>query len=143
MGYLWIKSMHVIAVTAWMAGNFYIFRLYVYHVQQRADGAMAAVFRTMERKLLRLIMLPAAVASLALGVWMIGLQPGFLAQAWLWVKLAAVAGMVAAHAFSEYTARRFARADYFLTETQCRVLNEVPTLLLAVIVVMVIVKPAF
>jgi putative membrane protein len=141
MGYLWIKSIHVIAVIAWMAGIFYIFRLYVYHVQQRANEQMAAVFRTMERKLLRIIMLPAAVVSVAFGSWMIAMQPEFLRQPWLMVKLASVVGMIAFHWFSEHTAERFARGDYFLTEKQCRALNEVPTILMFVIVIMVVVKP--
>jgi putative membrane protein len=141
MAYLWLKSIHVIAVIAWMAGIFYIFRLFVYHVQQRANESMAAVFRTMERKLLNIIMLPAAVLSVIFGTWMIWDRTDFLHQPWLWIKLVSVAGMITFHWFSEYTAKRFARDDYFLTEKQCRALNEVPTILMFVIVFMVILKP--
>ena len=141
MAYLWLKSIHVIAVIAWMAGIFYIFRLFVYHVQQRANESTAAVFRTMERKLLHIIMLPAGVISVISGSWMIWEQKDFLHQPWLWIKLASVAGMIAFHWFSEYTATRFASGDYFLTEKQCRALNEVPTILMFVIVFMVILKP--
>ncbi len=141
MAYLWLKAIHVIAVIAWMAGIFYIFRLFVYHVQQRASESMAAVFRTMEHKLLRVIMLPAGALSVLFGVWMIRERQDFLHQPWLWVKLLSVAGIIAFHGFSEYTAKRFARGDYFLTEKQCRALNEVPTILMFVIVFMVILKP--
>ncbi len=141
MGYLWLKSIHVVAVIAWMAGIFYIFRLFVYHVQQRENESMAAVFRTMERKLLNIIMLPAAVISVVFGGWMIWQQTVLLQRPWLWIKLASVAGMIAFHWFSEHTAKRFARDDYFLSEKQCRALNEVPTILMFVIVFMVILKP--
>ena len=141
MTYLWLKSIHVIAVIAWMAGIFYIFRLFVYHVQQRTNQSMAVVFRTMERKLLNIIMLPAGVISVIFGAWMIWEQTAFLSKAWFWIKLASVGGMIVFHWFSDYTAKRFARDDYFLTEKQCRALNEVPTLLMFVIVFMVILKP--
>ena len=102
---------------------------------------MPAVHAEMERKLLHYIMAPAMVASLAFGAWLVALQPGLLHARWLWVKLACVALVVAYHALAEYTHARFARGEYVLSERACRVVNEVPTVLLVGIVVAVVVRP--
>lgn len=140
MTYLWVKAAHVIAVIAWYAGLFYIFRLYVYHVQQRDQPAVVATLAVMERRLLRGIMAPAAIASLSFGAWMLVLQPGLLAMPWLHLKLAAVAALLAYHALAWHTRRRFLAGDYFLSERACRWINEWPTVLLFVIVIAVILK---
>lgn len=138
--YLWIKAFHVIAVIAWYAGLFYIFRLYVYHVQKRNEPAVTATLEVMERRLMRAIMAPAMVVSIALGAWMLTLQPSLLRMPWMHMKLGAIALLLAYHGFASVTRKRFAKGDYFLTETQCRWLNEVPTLLLFAIVIGVIVR---
>lgn len=141
MGYLWIKAFHVIAVVAWYAGLFYIFRLFVYHVQQRDKPDVVATLVVMERRLMRAIMAPAMVVSIALGLWMTMLVPGFWRQPWLHLKLLAVVLLLGYHGFASRVRKRFAAGDYILTETQCRWWNEAPTVLLIVIVVAVIVKP--
>jgi putative membrane protein len=140
MTYLWVKAFHVIAVVAWYAGLFYIFRLYVYHVQQRDRPDVVATLEVMERRLLRGIMAPAAIASVGLGTWLLVLQPGLLAQPWMHMKLGAIVLLLAYHALAMHTRVRFLRKDYFLSETACRWINEWPTVLLFVIVIGVIVR---
>ena len=139
--YLWVKALHVIAVIAWYAGLFYIFRLFVYHVQKRHEPAVVATLTVMERRLLKAIMMPSAVVSLAMGITMLVANPYLLSQPWMWAKLTAVAAVTGYHVYAAYVYRRFAVGDYVLTETQCRYWNEVPTVLLLVIVIGVIVRP--
>lgn len=141
MGYLWIKAFHIIAVVAWYAGLFYIFRLFVYHVQQRDKPDVVATLVIMERRLMRAIMAPAMVVSLALGLWMTVKVPALWQQPWLHLKLAAVVALLGYHGFASRVRKRFAEGDYVLTETQCRWWNEFPTVLLVVIVIAVVVKP--
>src|ERR1019366_4326573 len=127
--YLWIKALHILAVMTWMAGAFYIFRLFAYHTQHRADAATAVAFREMEWKMLRIVMLPAAIASLALGVAMLTIHTELLAARWLQVKLAAVLGMIAYHWYAERTFARLTRDEHILTERQARMMHVVPTVL--------------
>ena len=140
--HLWIKSLHIISVVAWMAGMLYLPRLYVYHVE-RCDGGtkMDAVFIEMEHKLLRVIMNPAMVA-----VWIFGLMlvmtPGAVDwnQYWPWIKAGAVVAMTWFH---HWLARR--RKDFLVGENRFsgrfyRIVNEVPTVLLVVIVLSVVVR---
>ncbi len=139
--YLWLKAGHVIAVIAWYAGLFYIFRLFVYHVQQRDQPEVAATLVVMERRLLRAIMLPAAVVSIVFGVAMLIKMPYLLGQPWMHAKLGAVAFLLGYHALASWVRARFAVGDYVLSERACRVINEVPTILLFIIVIAVIVRP--
>ncbi|WP_337170361.1 protoporphyrinogen oxidase HemJ [Gemmatimonas aurantiaca] len=139
--YLWIKAMHVVAVIAWYAGLFYIFRLFVYHVQQRDQPAVVATLEVMERRLMRAIMAPAMIVAIAMGAWMLVRQPALLRMPWMHLKLGAVFFLLGYHGFASYTRKRLARGDYFLSERACRMINEVPTLLLFAIVIAVIVRP--
>jgi protoporphyrinogen IX oxidase len=139
--YLWIKALHVMSVIAWFAGLFYIFRLFVYHVKYRHVAGVPAVHAEMESKLLRLIMTPAMVTSLLFGAWMLVLSPSLLAQRWMHAKLGCVVLLIAYQLYAMRVHRRFARGDYVLSETACRFINEVPTLLLIGIVIAVIVRP--
>lgn len=144
--YLWIKAAHVIAMVAWMAGIFYLPRLFVYHVEGLAKQGVAPgsdmdlLFRHQERLLLRAIMNPAMIATWVLGVALVLLQ-GWWMSGWLWVKLAAVLALTAFHMWLAARRRDFAEGRNVLTGRTYRMMNEVPTLLLIVIVVMVIVKP--
>lgn len=138
--YLWVKAFHVVAMVAWFAGLFYIFRLFVYHVQQRHEPAVVATLVIMERRLMRAIMAPAMIMTIALGSTMLYMQPALLRMPWMHLKLGAVVLLLAYHGFASVTRKRFARGDYFLSETACRAINEVPTLLLIAIVVAVIVR---
>ncbi len=140
-GYLWLKAWHVIAVIAWYAGLFYIFRLYVYHVQHRDNRSITANLEIMERRLIRAIMTPAMVVAIGLGITMLVQQPALLRQPWMHAKLGAIVLLLGYHGLASWTRKRFAAGDYVLSEKACRYINEVPTLLLFVIVIAVIVRP--
>lgn len=140
--YLWSKAVHVIAVVAWMAGLLYLPRLFVYHAKSAVGGAVSEQFKIMEERLARMIMLPAAVTA-----WLAGLLTGWLSgdlyspPPWLVVKLACVVLLSLYHGLLERHRREFVRDARLQTERYFRFVNEVPTLLLVVIVVMVIVRP--
>jgi protoporphyrinogen IX oxidase len=140
--YLWLKAAHVIAVVAWMAGLFYLPRLFVYHAGLAEKGS-PAVFKTMESRLYRIIMWPAMIATWFSGValaWMI-FRGGSGTALWAWVKLGAVLAMTALHLRLGWHLRAFHKDLNQHGSRYFRILNEVPTILLAVIVIMVIVKP--
>jgi len=140
--YLWIKSLHVISMVAWMAGLFYLPRLYVYHAQMRAGTAESERFKVMERRLLKQIMNPALIATWLFGVLLV-LTPGVIDWSWGWwhVKLACVLLMSGFHAMLARWRRDFLEDRNVRPQRFYRIANEVPTLLLIVIVVMVIVRP--
>jgi putative membrane protein len=137
--YLWIKAAHVIAVIAWMAGLFYLPRLFVYHCKAEAGSALSETFKVMERRLLKAIMTPAMIASWILGLLLVHVLGGV--PGWLAVKLAAVAALSGFHMMLARYARQFGEDQRPRDERYFRIINEAPTLLLIIIVVMVIVKP--
>lgn len=140
--YPWTKSLHVISVIAWMAGIFYLPRLFVYHAEAVEKGSDTdRLFQTMERKLLRLIMNPAMVATWLFGT-ALALTPGIVvwSDVWPWTKLAGIAGMTWFHHWLGYRRKDFAAGGNVRSGRTYRMMNEVPTVLLAVIVVSVIVK---
>lgn len=140
--YLWLKAFHVMAVIAWMAGLFYLPRLFVYHTEQAAvvEG-VNVLFQTMESKLYRLIMGPAGIASWVFGVALVA-TPGLVdwSEIWPWSKAGAVLGMTWFHFWLGARRKDFALDRNRLSGRQYRMMNEVPTLLVAVIVLSVIVK---
>lgn len=140
--YLWFKALHVIAVMAWMAGMLYLPRLYVYHADVAAGSAPSELFKIMERRLLRFIINPAMIASFLFGGLMLA-TPGALdwSDGWLHVKLAAVLLMTAFHGLLARWRRHFAADQNRHSAKFYRQMNEIPTLLMIVIVIMVIVKP--
>ncbi len=138
---LWITVIHILAVISWMAGLFYLPRLFVYHSDVVPGSEASELFRVMERRLLKAIMRPAALVTLVSGIilwWIAGFS---VTETWLLVKLLAVLLLVGFHGFLEACVKRFARDLRPYSSRQFRVLNEVPTILLIVIVVMVVVKP--
>jgi putative membrane protein len=139
--YEWIKALHVISVIAWMAGMLYLPRLYVYHADSAQGTEVSETLKIMERRLLRAIINPAMVAAFGFGGWMIYLEQSLLEQPWMWVKLGAVLVMGALHgAFSRWR-RDFASDQNRHPARFYRFMNEAPTLLMVIIVVMVIVRP--
>jgi protoporphyrinogen IX oxidase len=141
--YLWIKALHVIAVISWMAGLLYLPRLFVYHCDAAAGSASSETFKVMERRLMAAIMTPAMLVSWALGLGLIavlGLDV-FRDAYWLWVKVALVIGLTATHLLMIRHLRDFARDRNRHSQRYFRILNEVPTVLMIAIVVMVIVRP--
>ena len=140
--YLWIKAVHIMAVIAWMAGLFYLPRLYVYHVEAVATGTPTdGLFQTMEEKLLRIIMNPAMIAAWVLGLALV-LIPGIVQwdMVWPWTKLAGLVGMTWFHMWLAGRRRDFMAGRNQLTGRQYRMMNEVPTVLMLVIVFSVVVK---
>lgn len=140
--YLWIKAMHVISVIAWMAGLFYLPRLFVYHVEQVEAGSTTdAMFQVMERRLLRAIINPAGVATWVFGLGLV-FTPGIVdwTAAWPWTKAAAVVAMTLFHHWLGQRRKDFVVGSNTITGRQYRMMNEMPTLLMGIIVVSVIVK---
>lgn len=141
--YPWTKSLHVISVIAWMAGLFYLPRLFVYHVEQVGAGsATDAMFQTMERRLLRAIMNPAMIATWIFGLLLVA-TPGVVdwSMVWPWAKAASVLAMTWFHHWLGLRRKDFIAGANSRTGRDFRIMNEVPTLLLIVIVVSVIAKP--
>lgn len=139
--YLWIKAFHVMAVVAWFAGSFYIFRLFVYHIEASSEDVKSTL-SVMERKLIKVIMTPAMIASWILGLALVASQwPGILHQGWIHVKLLMVLILSGYHGYSSKIHKQLVAGTCRLTSKQARIINEVPALLLIVIAIMVIVKP--
>jgi putative membrane protein len=141
--YLWVKALHIIAVVAWMAGLFYLPRLFVYHAERRGGPEPAATFKLMERRLYTVIMWPAMVAAWGSGAVLVAiLLPSGVAQsAWAWVKLVSVIIMTVLHLRLGWHLKQFEAGLNRHGGRYFRLINEVPTLLLIVIVVMVVTKP--
>ena len=140
--YPWLKAFHVIAAIAWMAGMLYLPRLYVYHCRAEPGTTQSETFKAMERRLLRAIINPAMIATWVFGA-LLALTPGVAdwSQGWIWAKLAALLGLQASHAAFARWRRHFEADANRHSERFYRIVNEAPTALMIVIVVMVVVKP--
>jgi len=140
--YPWIKSLHIIGVVAWMAGLLYLPRLFVYHAEAPSRSDRAETFKIMERRLLRGIMLPAALAVVFFGV-LLAATPGIVDwhRGWIWAKLALVLGLGVFHMMLAGWHRQFVADRPPHSARFFRIVNEVPTLALIAIVVLVVVKP--
>jgi len=141
--YQYLKAIHLIAAFAWMAGMFYLPRLYVYHADAGTHTPQAATFKVMERRLLKVIMNPAMIATIALGLWLAFGAEGvdWKTAGWLHVKIVLVLLMAALHMFlakwrRDFEADRIPHSSRFF-----RMVNEVPTVLLVGIVILAVVKP--
>jgi putative membrane protein len=142
--YPWTKALHVLSMVAWMAGLFYLPRIFVYHAERAGSpGELSETFKLMERRLLRAIMNPAMIAT-----WLFGLAllatPGIVdwtRDLWIYPKLAAVAGLTWFHHWLSLRRKEFDRDANMRSGGSYRIMNEVPTLLLIVIVVMAVVRP--
>lgn len=137
---LWIKALHVVAVISWMAGMLYLPRLYVYHCDAVKDGEADRMLQVMERRLLRFIMNPAMIVTWASGLYL-AIAQGFFSEGWLHGKLLLVLLMSGCHGMLAKYRRQFADGNYPKSARFFRVFNEIPTLLMIGIVVLVIVKP--
>lgn len=139
--YEWLKVIHLLAVISWMAGLFYLPRLFVYHAAAAPGSEMDATFKVMERRLLKGIMRPSAVvvALSSVGLLHVLAMPQF--AIWLLVKLAAVVLLYVFHGLLERHVRLFAAGRRGRSSRYFRVINEIPAVLLIVIVVAVVVRP--
>ena len=140
MLYLLVKTVHILAVISWMAGMLYLPRLFVYHADTPVGSPQAETFKIMERRLLRAIMTPAMIVAWAAGLWLVW-EGGFLRSGWLHGKLALVILLSGVHGWLAGAVRRFARDTNTRPARFYRFMNEVPTLLMIGIVVLVVVKP--
>jgi protoporphyrinogen IX oxidase len=138
---LWIKALHVVAMVAWMAGLFYLPRLFVYHTRQEIGSGTDALFKHMEERLIKVIMRPAGIVTVLAGSALVSTSGFSWGDTWLVAKLLGVAGLIAYHFGLERYMQLFAVGWRGRDEKFFRILNEVPTLLLIWIVVWVIVKP--
>ncbi len=141
--YPWVKALHVMAVIAWMAGMFYLPRLYVYHAEQvELNTATDTMFKTMEYRLLRMIINPAMGVAWICGILM-ALTPGVIdwSAVWPWTKLASILTLSWMHGWLSARRREFERGENTRTGRTYRLMNEVPTVLMVIIVISVIVRP--
>ncbi len=142
--YPWTKSFHIVAMVAWMAGLFYLPRVFVYHAESAPPGSeTSAVFKTMERKLLRLIMNPSMIATWVFGIVLL-LTPGTVlwgSDRWIYAKIVLVAALTWFHHWCGLRRKDFEEDANTRSGRRYRIMNEVPTVALLVIIVLVVAKP--
>ena len=147
MAYLYIKAIHIIFVVSWMAGLFYIVRLFVYHIEandkpEEESLILQRQFSLMEHKLWYYITTPAMVLTVLAGATMLYLNPSLFSQSWMLVKLGFVTGLLVYHFICQRIMKQLKEGDCKWTSTQLRLWNEVATILLVAIVFTVILKTA-
>ena len=138
--YLWVKSIHVIAVIAWMAGMLYLPRLFVYHCAAKPGSETSETFKIMERRLLRFIINPAMIVTWIAGLWL-AWEIFEFKGGWLHAKILLVVLMSGVHGYLSKATRLFAQDKNTKSAKHWRIVNEVPTVLMILIVILVIVKP--
>lgn len=138
--YLWLKAFHIMSVISWMAAMFYLPRLMVYHADSETGSTQSETFKVMERRLLKAIMTPAMIAS-----WVFGLSVAYgyslFGDGWLHVKLAIVLALSGYHGLLARHVRIFACDENSHSSRYYRLINEIPTLLMAIIVFLVVLQP--
>lgn len=137
----WVKAAHVISVIAWMAGMLYLPRLFVYHSVAEKGSDKSETFKTMERRLLRGIMTPAMIATWIFGLWMISFGVVDWSAGWPYLKAASVIALSACHGILARHVREFAEDRNTRPQKYFRIINEVPTVLMVLIVIAVIARP--
>ncbi len=138
--YLWIKALHIIAVVSWMAGLLYLPRLFIYHTDAPVGSVQSETFKVMEQRLIRLIMNPAMMITWVLGLYLAWSVYGF-SGGWLYAKIALVIALTVTHVYFSRSAKAFGRDENRRPARHWRLMNEVPTVLMIVIVILVVVKP--
>lgn len=147
MALLYVKSIHIIFVVSWFAGLFYIIRLFIYHTEaeerpQAERDILQAQFIIMEKKLWQIITTPAMVLTLLSGITMLSLNPYYLQQSWMWVKIGFVLGLLVYHFFCQKILNQLKQRVFRWSSFQLRMWNEVATLFLVGIVFVVVLKSA-
>lgn len=145
MNILYIKAIHIVFMVSWFAGLFYIVRLFIYHTEGLHDEEpkrtiLHEQFMLMEKRLLNIITTPAMIITVATGLWMLYLMPGYLSNGWMHVKLTFVAGLIGYHVICFRLSRQLGRGRTPMTSTQLRMFNEVATIGLVAVVFLVIVR---
>jgi putative membrane protein len=141
MLYLWLKALHVISVISWMAGMLYLPRLFVYHTAAKPGSELSETLKIMERRLLRFIINPAMILSFVFGIALLAQNPDLLHQPFMHAKLGLVLLMTAVHGYLARCRKVFLRDENRHSTRFYRILNEVPTVLMIGIVILIIVKP--
>lgn len=140
--YLLFKSLHIISFTAWMAGMFYLPRLFVYHSNKGLDVQTYKQFLIMERKLIKIIMTPAMIITWVFGLLLI-LVADYTFEPWLLMKIFLIFLLSASHGFFIYCFKLFNNNKNNYSDRFFRLINEIPTILLIIIVFLVVFKPTF
>ena len=138
--YEWVKAFHIIAVISWMAGMLYLPRLFVYHCEAEPGSRQSETFKVMERRLLKAIINPAMIATWLLGLWLVWMG-GWHTAHWLQVKVLLVLALSAVHGLFVRCVKDFAADRNKRSQKFYRIINEVPTILMIGIVILVVVKP--
>ena len=143
--YYYILSIHIIFVVCWMAGLFYIVRLFIYHTEAQGKpepdkSILSAQFEVMEKKLWNIITIPSMILTVAAGITLVCLSPGWLKQPWLHIKLAFVAGLLIYHFICQAKIKQMRNGKFSWTSTQLRLWNELATVLLFAIVFLAVLK---
>jgi len=146
--YLWFKTLHIVGVVVWFAGLFYLVRLFIYHreaaeLEQPLRGAFEAQYGLMEQRLATIITTPGMVVAVAMAAGLLSMNPAWLQQGWMHAKLAFVLALLAYHAFCYRLMGQLQRGACTWSGRQLRALNELPTLLLVLIVMLVVFKNQF
>ena len=141
MSYEIIKSFHIISIISWMVGLLYLPRLFVYHADAPTGSVQAETFKVMERRLLKAIMTPAMIASFVFGLWMCALNTELFSEPWFHVKFAAVFLLAGVHGKFSKMRRLLENDEKPLSSKSYRIWNEVPTVLMIIIVVTAVAKP--
>ena len=136
-----IKALHILSVISWMVGLLYLPRLFVYHADTEIGTVRAETFKVMERRLLKAIMTPAMIASFIFGIWIIALNHGLVFETWFQVKFVAVLAMAACHGKFSKMQRLLENDVKPLSSKTYRIWNEIPTVLMIIIVFMAVLKP--
>lgn len=139
--YLWFKAAHIMAVISWMAGLLYLPRLFVYHVNAEHGSVQSETFKVMEKRLLKYIMNPASIAVWVFGLLLVYAEPSIMKQPWIHVKLLCVILLTGGHHAMAAYVKKFARDENTKSAKFFKILNEIPTVLMIIIVIMVVVRP--
>ena len=145
MAYYWLKAFHIIGVVVWFAGLFYLVRLFIYHAEANAEPEPAASilkkqYELMEKRLYRIITTPGMIVTVAMAIGLLVVNPDWLKQGWMHAKLGFVAILLFYHHYCARLMKKLWRGECQWSSQQLRALNEAPTLLLVVIVLLVIFK---
>ena len=138
--YEWVKVFHIVSVISWMAGMFYLPRLFVYHFDSSIGSEQSEVFKTMERRLMRGIMTPAMIASWIFGIWLMVLLEAWQ-DGWFVTKFFLIILLTAYHGVCVGWMKEFARDERKRSTKFFRVVNEIPVVLMIFVVILVVVKP--
>ncbi len=145
MAYYWYKAFHLIGVVVWFAGLFYLVRLFVYHAEasQQPEPAQTILknqYEIMEKRLYHIITMPGMVVTVAMAIGLLTTEPEVLKSGWLHIKLAFVVALLGYHFYCGYLMRKLAAGECNWSGQQFRALNEAPTVLLVVIVLLAVFK---